>query len=49
MNEPLAERLRPRTLDDYLSQQHLIGENGALNRQIKSGNIPSLSFGDLPE
>lgn len=42
MNEPLAERLRPRTLDDYLSQQHLIGENGALNRQIKSGNIPSL-------
>ncbi len=42
MNEPLAERLRPRTLEDYLSQQHLIGEKGALNRQIKNGNIPSL-------
>lgn len=42
MNEPLAERLRPKKLSDYLSQQHLIGENGALTRQIKQGIIPSL-------
>ncbi len=42
MNEPLAERLRPKKLSDYLSQQHLIGNNGALTKQIKSGTIPSL-------
>ena len=35
MNEPLAERLRPKTLDQYLSQTHLIGEKGALRQQIK--------------
>ena len=42
MNEPLAERLRPKKIEDYLSQQHLIGPKGALIRQIKSGTIPSL-------
>ncbi|MFO7719303.1 MAG: replication-associated recombination protein A [Gillisia sp.] len=42
MNEPLAERLRPKKLSDYLSQQHLIGEQGALTKQIKQGAIPSL-------
>ncbi len=42
MNEPLAERLRPRKLDDYLSQQHLVGPTGALTRQIRTGTIPSL-------
>jgi len=42
MNSPLAERLRPKTLEDYLSQQHLVGKNGALYQQIKSGVIPSL-------
>lgn len=42
MNEPLAERLRPKNLDEYLSQQHLVGSKGALRQQIKSGNIPSL-------
>lgn len=42
MNEPLAERLRPRKLSDYLSQQHLVGDNGALTKQIKQGVIPSL-------
>lgn len=42
MNKPLAERLRPQRLEDYLSQQHLIGENGALTKQIKQGVIPSL-------
>lgn len=42
MSEPLAERLRPKKLEDYLSQQHLVGEKGALQRQIKQGTIPSL-------
>ena len=42
MNEPLAERIRPKTLDDYISQQHLVGKNGALTQHIKRGIIPSL-------
>jgi len=42
MNEPLAERIRPKTLEDYISQSHLVGKNGALYNQIKSGIIPSL-------
>ncbi|TRO65704.1 replication-associated recombination protein A [Christiangramia sabulilitoris] len=48
MNQPLAERLRPKTLDDYLSQSHLIGENGALRQQIKQGIIPSMIFWGPP-
>ena len=42
MNEPLAERVRPKTLEDYISQSHLVGENGSLTHQIKKGIIPSL-------
>ena len=42
MNEPLAERLRPKTLKDYISQEHLVGENGSLTNQITQGIIPSL-------
>ena len=42
MNEPLAERIRPKNLDDYISQQHLVGKNGALTQHIKRGVIPSL-------
>ncbi|WP_340202200.1 replication-associated recombination protein A [Ascidiimonas sp. W6] len=42
MNEPLAERMRPKVLEDYISQSHLVGENGALTQQIKKGIIPSL-------
>ena len=42
MNTPLAERLRPKRLEDYLSQQHLVGKEGLLYQQIKSGVIPSL-------
>jgi putative ATPase len=42
MNEPLAERLRPGKIEDYLSQQHLVGPAGALQKQIKSKSIPSL-------
>ena len=42
MNEPLAERIRPKTLADYISQHHLVGETGSLTHQIKKGIIPSL-------
>jgi putative ATPase len=42
MNEPLAERVRPKTLEDYISQHHLVGADGSLTTQIKKGNIPSL-------
>jgi len=42
MNEPLAERIRPRSLDQYVSQQHLVGPDGALTSHIKNGLIPSL-------
>ena len=41
MSEPLAERLRPRTLDDYIGQQHLVGEGAVLRRMIDSGRISS--------
>ena len=41
-NEPLAERIRPKTLEDYISQQHLVGKNGILTNHIKQGIIPSL-------
>lgn len=40
-NEPLAERMRPRTLADYISQKHLVGAQGVLTKVIASGNIPS--------
>ena len=42
MNAPLAERLRPKTLDDYLSQQHLLGKDGSLRKALEAGIIPSL-------
>ncbi|WP_440880431.1 replication-associated recombination protein A [Tenacibaculum sp. C7A-26P2] len=42
MNQPLAERIRPKSLQDYISQQHLVGPNGILTNHIKQGIIPSL-------
>jgi putative ATPase len=42
MNEPLAERVRPKTLKEYISQNHLVGAAGSLTHQIKKGIIPSL-------
>ena len=42
MPTPLAELLRPQTLDDYIGQKHLVGENAILRRSIESGNIPSM-------
>ncbi|NOY48919.1 MAG: replication-associated recombination protein A [Chlorobi bacterium] len=48
MNEPLAERLRPKILDEFMSQSHLIGPKGALTQHIKQGIIPSLIFWGPP-
>ncbi len=41
MSQPLAERLRPHTLDDYIGQQHLVGEGAVLRRMIDAGRISS--------
>lgn len=41
MSAPLAERLRPHTLDDYIGQEHLVGQNGVIRRFIEAGNVPS--------
>lgn len=48
MNIPLAERIRPKKLEDYISQQHLIGPNGSLTQQITKGIISSLIFWGPP-
>ena len=41
MNQPLAERLRPKTIDDYVGQTHLVGPGAIIRRMIESGNIAS--------
>ena len=48
MNEPLAERLRPKTLEEYMSQTHIVGPKGSLTKQIQSGIIPSMIFWGPP-
>lgn len=45
---PLAERMRPKTLDNYIGQQHLVGHNAVLRKAIESGNIPSMLFWGPP-
>ncbi len=45
---PLAERLRPSSLDEYIGQRHLIGENAVLRRAIESGRVPSMIFWGPP-
>ena len=41
MSQPLAERLRPRTLDDYIGQKHLVGEGAVLRKMIDAGRVSS--------
>lgn len=41
MYEPLAERMRPKSLDDYIGQKHLVGEGAVIRRMIETGNIAS--------
>lgn len=48
MSTPLAERIRPKTFEDYLSQQHLVGPEGALRSQLDSGMISSMIFWGPP-
>ena len=48
METPLAERIRPQKLEDYISQSHLVGPNGSLTQQIAKGIIPSLLFWGPP-
>ena len=40
-NQPLADRLRPRNLNEFVGQEHLVGKNAVLRKMIESGNIPS--------
>ncbi|MBI3502014.1 MAG: AAA family ATPase [Bacteroidetes bacterium] len=42
MSAPLAERLRPKVLDEFIGQKHLAGEGAILRRAIESGTIPSM-------
>ncbi len=48
MNEPLAERIRPKILEEFMSQRHLVGPKGALTQHIKQGLIPSMIFWGPP-
>lgn len=41
MNAPLAERLRPRSLEDYIGQEHLVGPDGVIRKMIESGRVSS--------
>ena len=48
MSTPLAERMRPKQLSDYIGQHHLVGETGALTKQIETGILPSLLLWSPP-
>ena len=48
MNAPLAERIRPKSLEDFLSQEHLVGPEGALSAQLKTGVLSSMIFWGPP-
>ena len=48
MNEPLAERIRPKRLEEIIGQEHLVGPEGALSRQMRQGTIPSMIFWGPP-
>jgi len=47
-NTPLAEILRPKTLDDYIGQEHIVGQGAILRQAIETGNIPSMIFWGPP-
>lgn len=48
MSTPLAERLRPQNLDEFIGQEHLVGKGAVLRRMIESGKIPSIIFWGPP-
>ena len=41
-NQPLAERLRPKNLDEFIGQEHLVGKGAVLRKMIDSGNLSSI-------
>src|SRR6218665_1336415 len=45
---PLAERMRPKSLDDYVGQKHLVGPGAVLRKAIESGSLPSMIFWGPP-
>lgn len=47
-HEPLASKYRPRSLDDFVGQEHLVGEKGPIRKFIESGKIPSMIFWGPP-
>lgn len=46
--EPLASKYRPRTLDEFVGQEHLVGKNGPIRKFLESGDIPSMIFWGPP-
>ena len=44
MNKPLADKIRPKTLDDVVGQRHILGKGRILRNIIESGEIPSMIF-----
>lgn len=48
MKAPLAERLRPKTLSDYIGQEHLVGENGLISKIVSQNSLPSIIFWGQP-
>ncbi|GGE24029.1 replication-associated recombination protein A [Psychroflexus planctonicus] len=48
MTAPLAERLRPNNLDEYIGQSHLVGKSGPIRQILKSGSVPSMLFWGPP-
>jgi len=46
--QPLAERMRPKTLDDFVGQSHLVGPNGPVRRTLENNSIPSMIFWGPP-
>jgi putative ATPase len=47
-SSPLAERMRPQNLSEYIGQEHILGPNSGLRRAIESGHIPSMIFWGPP-
>jgi putative ATPase len=48
MQEPLASKYRPKKLDDFIGQEHLVGQNGPIKKFLESGKIPSMIFWGPP-
>jgi putative ATPase len=48
MNAPLAERLRPKNLSDYIGQEHLVGKNGLITKIVSQNSLPSIIFWGPP-